>query len=148
MAKPPTNSFVSAKGPSVTANFPSDNRTRAPKELGRQPSVESSQPAVIASSINLPILSISCWLGGAPSALPDLYKHKNLIVVILSCGFPAPASAAGFGSSTRLQWYIEPALARIDRLIGLFEENWISWYRDGRSRIPDAERFQPPASTR
>jgi len=31
--KPAINSFVSAKGPSMTACFPPENRTRAPLEL-------------------------------------------------------------------------------------------------------------------
>ena len=33
--------------------------------LGMQPSTARSQPAFIPSSINLPILSISSWVGGA-----------------------------------------------------------------------------------
>src|SRR5688572_30039307 len=36
--KPATNSFVSAKGPSITVRFPPENRMRAPFELGWSPS--------------------------------------------------------------------------------------------------------------
>src|SRR5580698_5555917 len=83
MAKPPTNSLVSAKGPSVTLNFPSESRTRAPAELGRQPSVATSQPDFMPSSTSFPIFVISSWVGGR-SGLPGLYKHKNRIVRFLS----------------------------------------------------------------
>src|SRR5580700_2706866 len=83
IANPPISSFVSANGPSVTVNFPSESRTRAPAALGRHPSVAISQPASITSPINFPISAISCWVGGR-SGLPGLYKHKNRIVVFLS----------------------------------------------------------------
>src|ERR1700676_2667668 len=83
MAKPPTSSFVSAKGPSITVNLPSSSRTRAPAELGRHPSVAISQPSFIASPISFPISAISCCVGGR-SGLPGLYKHKNRMVVFLS----------------------------------------------------------------
>jgi hypothetical protein len=39
IANPPTSSFASVKGPSVTVKFPLELRTRAPSALGRQPSV-------------------------------------------------------------------------------------------------------------
>jgi hypothetical protein len=78
-----STSFVSANGPSVTVNFPSESRTRTPAALGRHPSVAISQPASMASPINFPISAISCWVGGR-SGLPGLYKHKNRIVVFLS----------------------------------------------------------------
>src|SRR5580698_811417 len=41
-------------------------------------------PDFIDSSISFPITSISCWVGGVPSGLADLYKHKNFMV-IYSC---------------------------------------------------------------
>src|SRR5919198_2206984 len=62
IANPPTISFASVKGPSVTVNLPLDRRTRAPTAVGRQPSVASNQPAFIPSSISLPIVAISCWV--------------------------------------------------------------------------------------
>src|SRR5262249_49212629 len=64
MANPPTISLDSVKGPSVTVTLPSDRRTRAPSSDGRQPSVPSSQPAFMPSSINLPIVAISSGVGG------------------------------------------------------------------------------------
>src|SRR5579871_726852 len=83
MAKPPTSSLVSANGPSVTTNFPSERRTRAPAEDGRHPSVASSHPARNDSSINFPIASISFCVGGT-SGLPGLYIHKYRIAILLS----------------------------------------------------------------
>jgi len=65
IANPPTTSLASAKGPSVTVTFPFELRTRAPKAVGRQPSVASSQPAFMPSSTSLPILAISSCDGGA-----------------------------------------------------------------------------------
>src|ERR1700686_4916616 len=64
MANPPTTSLASVKGPSVTVTFPFELRTRAPKAVGRQPSVASSQPAFMPSSTSLPILAISSCEGG------------------------------------------------------------------------------------
>src|ERR1700682_1670376 len=85
MAKPPITSLDSVKGPSVTASFPPDLRTRAPRALGRQPSVATSHPAFIPSSTKLPILIISSCDGGTPfSGL--LYRLKNRIVLSFVSG--------------------------------------------------------------
>src|SRR6202008_2219276 len=80
MAKPPTTSFDSVKGPSVTLTFPFADRTRAPRALGRQPSVATSQPAFIPSSISFPILFISSCDGGAFLST-DLYMLKNFMAI-------------------------------------------------------------------
>src|SRR5215510_5905163 len=82
-AIPPTTSLASVKGPSVTLNLPSVRRTRAPFELGRQPSVASSFPDFKPSSTSFPILAISSCVGGVPSGLLDLYKHRNRMTYLL-----------------------------------------------------------------
>jgi hypothetical protein len=64
IAKPPTTSFDSVKGPSVVVTSEPDFRTRAPSALGRHPSVAISQPAVMPISISFPIFSISSGVGG------------------------------------------------------------------------------------
>src|SRR5258705_13178130 len=89
MAKPPTNSLDSVKGPSVTLTFPLVERTRAPSALGKQPSEAISQPAFIPSSISLPILSISCCEGGAFLST-DLYMLRNFMAISLKLDFDLP----------------------------------------------------------
>ena len=84
IAKPPTTSRVSAKGPSVTMNFPSESRKRAPGT--GQTSLGRDQPARFHRILDqLPHLS-HLLLGGGHSGLPGLYKHRNRIVVFLSAG--------------------------------------------------------------
>src|SRR5215469_14043109 len=82
MAKPPTTSFVSINGPSVTLSLSPERRTRAPSALGRQPSVARSQPAFIPSSTSLPMAAISSWVGGVPRST-DLYILRNRTVSLL-----------------------------------------------------------------
>src|SRR5579862_8739538 len=56
---PPTSSFVSANGPSITVFFPpAENRTRAPLELGYRPAASSRIPALLppAGNPNRPAL--------------------------------------------------------------------------------------------
>src|SRR5262249_5327413 len=55
-------------GPSVTLTFPPSTRTRFPFELGCSPSVASSTPALVISSMNVPIFSISSLVGGVPAS--------------------------------------------------------------------------------
>ena len=71
-AKPPTISFASVKGPSVTVNWPLESRSLAPRALGRHPSVAITTPDFSIFSTYLPISSISFWVGGTPSGLFDL----------------------------------------------------------------------------
>src|SRR5260370_23488012 len=79
MAHPPTTSLASVKGPSVTVTFPLDLRTRAPRALGKQPSVANSHPAFMPSSISLPIAVISSCEGGVFLST-DLYMLRNFIL--------------------------------------------------------------------
>src|SRR6185369_12698484 len=64
---PATSSLVSAKGPSITVRFcgPS-NRTRAPLELAWSPSPASMTPALISSSLYLPMAVSIFSSGSAP----------------------------------------------------------------------------------
>src|SRR5712671_322158 len=78
MAKPPTSSFDSVKGPSVTLNLPLVERTRAPSALGRQPSVAISQPAFMPSSTSLPIFAMASCDGGTFFST-DLYILRNFM---------------------------------------------------------------------
>jgi hypothetical protein len=49
--KPATSSFVSVKGPSITARLSPSNLTLAPFELGWSPSPASMTPALTNSSL-------------------------------------------------------------------------------------------------
>src|SRR5580704_9310899 len=68
MAKPPTSSFVSAKGPSMTDVFPPDTRMRAPCELGRRPPELTVNPALLASSPRFSTAAINVGFGGLPAS--------------------------------------------------------------------------------
>src|SRR5437868_1325614 len=94
-AKPAISSLVSVKGPSVTVNFPPEYRTRAPFELGMHPSVASSTPALVISSMSFPMLAIVSWLGGVPSGAAGRYSPKNFMLVLLvdRLGFRAGATS-------------------------------------------------------
>src|SRR5438067_5352027 len=65
IAKPATTSFDSANGPSVTLTFPWESRTRAPRLVGKHPSVATRYPLLKPSSTSFPILAISSGNGGA-----------------------------------------------------------------------------------
>src|SRR6267154_6576533 len=99
MAKPPTSSFDSVKGPSVTLTLPLVDRTRAPSALGRQPSVVISQPAFIPSSTSLPILAMAYCDGGTFFST-DLYMLRNFMAISLSLS--GAACPAGLGRTGRL----------------------------------------------
>src|SRR5688572_27094037 len=64
IAKPPTSSFASVNGPSVTVILSPDFRTRAPSALGRHPSVEIRVPSFMLFSISFSIREISSRVGG------------------------------------------------------------------------------------
>src|ERR1700722_19128024 len=64
--KPATSSLASVKGPSTTVRDLPENLTRAPLELGWRPSRASRTPALISSSLYLPISAMSCGSGRAP----------------------------------------------------------------------------------
>src|SRR5262249_24338588 len=66
--KPAINSFVSAKGPSMTVRLLPENRTRLPRELGWSPSPASITPAFTSSSLNFPISVSSCSLAITPAS--------------------------------------------------------------------------------
>src|SRR5262249_41806517 len=57
---PATNSFASAKGPSVTERLVPLKWIRFPNLLGLSPSPASMIPALISSSLNFPICSNIC----------------------------------------------------------------------------------------
>src|SRR5689334_13968033 len=65
--KPATSSLASVNGPSTTVRDLPENLTRAPLELGWRPSRASRTPALMSSSLYLPISAISCGSGRAPS---------------------------------------------------------------------------------
>src|SRR5262249_53303487 len=66
--KPATSSLVSAKGPSITVRLFAENLTRAPFELACSPSAASITPALVSSSLNLPISARSFSLGIMPAS--------------------------------------------------------------------------------
>src|SRR5262245_57081021 len=61
-------SLVLAKGPSVTAFVPPENRTRLPLLLGCSPSPASMTPAFTSSSLKFPISRSSFSLGITPAS--------------------------------------------------------------------------------
>src|SRR5882757_5677466 len=65
--KPAMSSLVSVKGPSTTVRDLPENLTRAPLELGWRPSMASTMPAFMSSSLYLPMSAKSCGSGRAPS---------------------------------------------------------------------------------
>ena len=83
--KPAINSFVSAKGPSITVRLSPENLTRAPFELGWSPSPASSTPAFASSSLNFPISVRSFSSGRRPASefLVALTKIMNRIELLL-----------------------------------------------------------------
>src|SRR5579859_2667686 len=56
--KPATSSRVSANGPSITVRPGPSNATRLPREEGVSPSAARRMPALLSSSLNLPIAAI------------------------------------------------------------------------------------------
>src|SRR5260370_421564 len=79
--KPPTTSFVSGNGPSVTFDFPPLKVTRALIVAGGvRPSSASSTPAFPSSSLYAPIFSMSFILG-TKSAFAASYSFGNMIIM-------------------------------------------------------------------
>src|ERR1700733_5561176 len=79
--KPPTTSFVSGNGPSVTFDFPPLKVTRALIVAGGvSPSSASSTPAFPSSSLYAPIFSMSFILGTKP-AFAVSYSFGNMIIM-------------------------------------------------------------------
>src|SRR5580704_7247690 len=79
--KPPTTSFVSGNGPSVTFDFPPLKVTRALIVAGGvSPSSASSTPAFPSSSLYWPIFSMSFILGTKP-AFAVSYSFGNMIIM-------------------------------------------------------------------
>src|SRR5215831_19767250 len=84
------SSLDSVKGPSITVNLPSARRTRFPLALGCSPSVESITPALVISSTNAPMRSISCRFGGVPaSELASALSMPSIFMVVSPDGWPA-----------------------------------------------------------
>src|SRR5688572_9160037 len=83
--KPAISSFVSAKGPSITVRLDPEKRTRAPFELGCNPSPASITPAFTSSSLNFPISARSFSSGRMPASefLSALTMTMNRIERIL-----------------------------------------------------------------
>src|SRR5262249_4804960 len=82
---PATSSFASANGPSTTVGFDRPNFTRAPCELGLRPAPSRSTPALISSSLYLPIADSISTLGIAPDSdvLVALTRTMKRIVCLL-----------------------------------------------------------------
>src|SRR4030095_12012360 len=96
---PATASLVSGNGPSVTIRFCPENLTRAPFELGCNPSPASITPALFNSSLNLLISARSWSLGILPASefLLALTITMNLILLVplRQFGFRQSSSRAG-----------------------------------------------------
>src|SRR5262245_3721513 len=81
-AKPTTASLASVNGPSMISHLPLDAFTRG--DGVSRPTVASSTPARVISSIKLPISAYISGLGGVISTLGSLLViNMNLIVVLL-----------------------------------------------------------------
>src|SRR4051794_16461165 len=78
---PATSSFVSAKGPSVTDRLVPLKWIRLPNLLGLSPSPASMIPALISSSLNLPICSN---ISSAPSISKGFDASSDCLVALTS----------------------------------------------------------------
>src|SRR5258706_4220405 len=90
--KPATSSFVSANGPSVTMRFAPEKRTRAPLLLDCSPSPASITPALVSSSLYLPIAWSSSWLGILPASESLLAFTITMNLMFISLMFKGPSS--------------------------------------------------------
>ena len=84
-------SFDSVNGPSVTVVLPAALRcTRTPVLPKLTPSVESSQPSFMASSMSLPIAAISACVGArlTGSCVKILMKRMSYLQGWLVCLHP------------------------------------------------------------
>src|ERR1022692_2021621 len=95
-AHPPISSLASVKGPSTTVNFPSAYVTLVASSRGASPPAASSTPALVASSMNVPISAISSGVGGDIGAegSPIVYP-KNRIALFPSLVTGRPGGAPG-----------------------------------------------------
>jgi hypothetical protein len=85
---PAISSLVSLNGPSITVRLPPENWTRTPPELGCRPSPASITPALMSSSLNLPISSsisrvFSVGMKPFSESFVALTSTMNLIVRLL-----------------------------------------------------------------
>src|SRR6202021_839881 len=119
--KPAMSSLVSVKGPSTTVRDLPENLTRAPLELGWRPSMASTMPALMSSSLFLPISAMSCGSGRAPSfsdSAVALTMTMNRIFFVLSswdelfCGLFVELPDLGLAVAC----YFQEALGEFDGL--------------------------------
>src|SRR5215217_8549630 len=98
--KPPSTSFASANGPSVTVGTPPGKVTRAPIDGGCKPSAEISIPAFWSDSLYA-IMTDTAFTSGMAPGSADSYPFgiisiMNLIVVLLPpVDFRGPAVDSG-----------------------------------------------------
>src|SRR6266850_2070453 len=70
--------------PSLTVTFPSEARTRAPRELATNAPVAISTPACVISSTSFPISDMCCALGGPAGVFGSgVYKLRTRIFGLL-----------------------------------------------------------------
>src|SRR5882724_7535582 len=79
-AYPPTTPLASVNGPSMTATFPPESRTRVLCAVGASPPLPSIVPFFTASSLSIAMASMSS-LGGGPEFSPCLTSIMNFIVL-------------------------------------------------------------------
>src|ERR1017187_1414698 len=98
-AHPPISSLASVKGPSITVNFPSTFVTLVASSTGASPPVASRTPALVASSMKLPISAYISGFGGGigVDGSPSVYP-RNRIVVVPSVGGRCPRGTGAFRS--------------------------------------------------
>src|SRR5258706_14265598 len=71
-------------GPSDIDSLPRRRRTRTPSEVGRRPAVLISRPALVNSSISLPMSLMSCSLGTWPVfSLMRIIDMNRMVIVSL-----------------------------------------------------------------
>src|SRR5215469_13167231 len=89
--KPPTSSFDSGNGPSVTMGFLPANVTRAPVDIGASPSNASNTPALANSSLYLPIAAMMI-IHDTPKPAATIPKRGEKKVLASPPRRPSPMS--------------------------------------------------------
>jgi hypothetical protein len=113
-AKPPTISFDSVKGPSVTVNLVAERRPRTLCVLGRQASVASGAPGLLVPSMSFAILRLlrgcevlqSCKVTRSPGQYSHLARLH--VLNVRAAEFAALGLAASDGTVGRR--YFDPPM--------------------------------------
>src|SRR5262245_47050556 len=121
-ANPPTTSFASANGPSITPTFPFVKRTWVLIDRGASPPVRIIRPAFTSASASRAITSISGLGGGPGFSTADLTNIMNFMGSspghVRFRGSGSRASESRLNSHRWLQAELRHGVVRAERLLG------------------------------